>query len=46
MDRYFTKTFVKFFVGFVLIIGVAFGVLALSSTLSAPAPIDNLAVPR
>lgn len=35
MDRLFTKTFVKFFLGFVLIIGGAFGVLvAVSSTVT------------
>jgi hypothetical protein len=45
MDKYFTRTFVRFFVGFVVIIGAAFGVLAVTSSFNA-SPIDNLAAPR
>ena len=46
MNPYFTKTFIRFFVGFVVIIGVAFGVLSITSALDAPVPIDNLAAPQ
>lgn len=40
----FNKTFIRFFVGFVAIIGVAFGVLVI--TAQVPKSIDNVAVPR
>jgi hypothetical protein len=46
MGRLFTKTFMWFFVGFVLIVGAAFGVLAVASTFTQPVPVDNLAVPK
>jgi dolichol kinase len=46
MDRFFTKTFMRFFVGFVLIIGAAFGVLALANNFEGPSPVDNLAAPK
>ena len=42
----FTKTFLRFFVGFVVIIGVAFGVLVVTSQIQNPADIDNVAAPR
>lgn len=45
MDQYFTKTFFKFFFGFLVIIGVAFGILIGASTL-APEPVDNVASPQ
>lgn len=44
MRPFFTKTFVRFFVGFVVIIGLAFGVLVATSQISQP--IDNVAAPR
>ena len=34
MDRYFTKTFFKFFFGFLVIIAAAFGVIEISSVLA------------
>lgn len=46
MNRYFTKTFVRFFVGFVAIIGVAFGVLAIASSFTVPVEVDNVAAPQ
>ena len=45
MNRYFTKTFFRFFVGFVAIITIAFGVMLITSNLSAP-KVDNVAHPR
>lgn len=44
MERFFTKTFLKFFLGFVAIIAVAFGVLVVTSQVSPD--IDNVAAPR
>lgn len=49
MNLYFTKTFFKFFFGFLIIIGVAFGVLIGASLFvaqPAPAAVDNLASPQ
>ncbi len=48
MDRYFTKTFVRFFVAFLVILGMAFGVIILaSSEVPAPTePVDNVALPQ
>ena len=46
MNRFFTKTFVRFFIGFVVIIGIAFGVLIVTSQIPNPADIDNVAAPR
>lgn len=46
MNRIFTKTFVRFFVGFVVIIGAAFGVLIVSSQIPQPVDVDNVAAPR
>ncbi len=47
MNNYFTKTFFKFFFGFLVIISVAFGVLIGASALSpAPVPVDNIAAPQ
>ena len=45
MNRYFTKTFFRFFVGFVAIITVAFGVMMLASNIGTPA-VNNVAHPR
>ncbi|MDP4020939.1 MAG: hypothetical protein Q8P58_02790 [Candidatus Adlerbacteria bacterium] len=44
MNRYFTKTFFRFFVGFVAIITIAFGIIVIASNLSAPET-DNIAAP-
>ena len=41
----FTKTFVRFFVGFLCIIGVAFAVMAVVGSLG-PKGVDNVAAPR
>lgn len=48
MNRYFTKTFVRFFVVFLLILGVAFGVIvwASSEVPTQPSPVDNVALPQ
>jgi hypothetical protein len=47
MERYFTKTFFRFFFGFVVIIGVAFVVLAVASSWRTQAtPVDNVALPQ
>ncbi|MEK7109540.1 MAG: hypothetical protein AAB919_03900 [Patescibacteria group bacterium] len=43
--RFFTKTFTKFFLGFLCIIGLAFAVMLVASGV-APQPVDNVAVPR
>jgi hypothetical protein len=45
MDRYFTKTFFRFFVGFVAIIAVAFGIVVVVSNINVP-KVDNVAQPR
>lgn len=45
MERYFTKTFFRFFVGFVAIITLAFGVVMVVSHISVP-KVDNVAYPR
>ena len=45
MDRFFTKTFFKFFFVFLIIIGVAFGVLVYTAA-QAPSPVDNVALPQ
>ena len=45
MERYFTKTFFRFFVGFVAIITIAFGVVVLVSNIGVP-KVDNVAHPR
>jgi hypothetical protein len=45
MKNYFTKTFFRFFFGFLVIIAIAFGVLAAASAVM-PAPVDNLAKPE
>lgn len=44
MERFFTKTFLKFFLGFVAIIAVAFGVLIVTSAVAPD--VDNVAAPR
>ncbi len=36
MEQYFTKTFFRFFFAFMLIIGAAFGVIALASSMDTP----------
>jgi hypothetical protein len=45
--RFFTKTFIRFFLGFLAIIAVAFGIILIASDLSAPQtqPVDNIAQP-
>lgn len=45
MKRYFTKTFFRFFVGFVAIITVAFGVMLVASNVGVR-QVDNVAHPR
>ncbi len=45
-NRFFTKTFTKFFFAFVLIIGGAFGVLVVASTLVPPTAVDSVASPK
>lgn len=45
MERYFTKTFFKFFLGFLVIIGVAFGIL-IGASYVAPVPVDTIAHPK
>ncbi len=46
MDRYFTKTFYKFFFGFVVIITLAVGVLMTANVYLAPEGVDNVASPQ
>jgi hypothetical protein len=48
MNRFFTKTFFKFFFAFLVIIGVAFGVLLYAASQEPPqvAPVDNVALPQ
>jgi len=43
--KFFTKTFTRFFFGFLCIIGLAFAVMLVASN-AAPQPVDNVAVPR
>jgi len=45
MNQLFTKTFVKFFFAFILIIGGAFGVLIAVSSVT-PETVDNVASPK
>lgn len=45
MTKYFTKTFFKFLLGFVLIIMAAFSVLVVLGQ-NAPRPVDNIAQPQ
>jgi hypothetical protein len=45
VKRYFTKTFYRFFFGFLVILGVAFGVMALSASV-IPSPVDTVAHPQ
>ena len=45
MNRYFTKTFYKFFFGFLVILAVAFGVMALTASVT-PSPVDTVAHPQ
>jgi lipopolysaccharide export LptBFGC system permease protein LptF len=44
MDRYFTKTFFKFFFAFLVIIAVAFGILLFTAS-QTPQPQEQIAVP-
>ncbi|KKW35791.1 MAG: hypothetical protein UY84_C0001G0214 [Candidatus Adlerbacteria bacterium GW2011_GWA2_54_12] len=46
MERYFTKTFFRFFMGFVAIIALAFGVMYIAGSQLFQGPIDNVAAPR
>jgi len=45
MERYFTKTFAKFAFGFLTIIAMAFGVMAVAAP-HMTEPVDNVALPR
>lgn len=45
MSKYFTKTFFRFFFGFLAIIALAFGILITTSQFSTPA-VDNTAAPK
>lgn len=45
MQRYYTKTFVKFLFAFLGIIALGFAVAIFVSP-AAPAPVDNVALPR
>lgn len=48
MDKFFTKTFSKFFFAFLIIIGAAFGILLYAASQEPPAvsPVDNVALPQ
>ena len=49
MDRYFTKTFRHFALGFLVILALAFGVIIVVAPqleTTPPGPVDNLALPR
>jgi hypothetical protein len=47
MNRYFTETFYRFFLGFVAIIAVAFGIMLGASAFSPEPPnVDNIAHPE
>jgi len=49
MDRYFTKTFRHFALGFLMILAVAFGVIIFVAPKLEEAPqnpVDNVALPR
>ena len=46
MERYFTRTFFRFFAGFVAIIAIAFGVMYVAGSRLSPEQIDNVATPR
>ena len=39
MNRYFTKTFFRFFFAFLVIIGTAFGILLATSSFEPAAPV-------
>jgi len=45
MNRYFTKTFYRFFLGFLAILAIAFGVMALTASV-ASSPVDTVAHPQ
>jgi hypothetical protein len=45
MNRFFTKTFFKFFFAFLVIIGVAFGILLITANQN-PNSVDNIALPQ
>ncbi|HVZ75667.1 MAG TPA: hypothetical protein VG934_00085 [Candidatus Paceibacterota bacterium] len=36
MDKYFTKTFFRFFLSFLVIIGAAYGVMCVASAMTPP----------
>jgi hypothetical protein len=48
MDKFFTKTFFKFFFTFLVIISAAFGVLIYAASKEPPqvSPVDNVALPQ
>ena len=45
MNRFFTKTFFRFFFVFLVIIGIAFGVMLYTAS-QVPPSVDNIALPR
>jgi hypothetical protein len=45
MNKYFTKTFFKFLLGFLAIVVAAFSLLALFAN-QPPKPVDNIAQPQ
>lgn len=45
-QRFFTKTFTKFFFAFVIIVGAAFGLLITVAAIYPPSPVDSVAQPR
>lgn len=45
MNQYFTKTFFKFLLGFLVIVAGAFTLLAVVAH-ESPAPVDNVAQPQ
>ncbi|HEV8666363.1 MAG TPA: hypothetical protein VN665_00760 [Candidatus Paceibacterota bacterium] len=45
MDRYFTKSFFKFFVAFLVIIAVAFGLLLFTASQATSSPQEQIAQP-
>lgn len=46
MKRFFTKTFFRFFFVFLVIIGLAFGVMLYTAAQIGPISVDNVALPR
>ena len=46
MNRFFAKTFYKFFFSFLVIIAIAFGVMLVASSALPRAPVDSVASPQ